>query len=80
MNQKLITKAVKVHFACEKPGLKCCQILEDYVGVANDFLNYMLTGDTTPQLEKVLKTKRYQNKLTLIKNYIKNETKGNGKN
>jgi hypothetical protein len=80
MNQELITKAVKVHFACEHPSMKCCQILEDYVGVASDFLNFMLTGNTTPQLEKVLKTKRYQNKLILIKNYIKNETKGNGKN
>lgn len=71
MNKQLITKAVTVHFACEKRTLQCDTKLEDYVAVATDFLNFMLTGNTNPQLDKVLKTKRYKIKKELIETYIK---------
>lgn len=75
MNKQLITKAVTVHFACEKRTLQCSGTLEDYVGVATDFLNFMLTGNTTPMLDKVLKTKRYKIKKELIETYIKQNDK-----
>lgn len=75
MNKQLITKAVTVHFACDKRTLQCSGTLEDYVGVASDFLNFMLTGNTTPQLDKVFKTKRYKIKKELIETYIKQNDK-----
>lgn len=74
-NPALITKAVTVHFACEKRTLQCSEKLEDYVGAATDFLNFMLTGNTTPQLDKVLKSKRYRTKMQLIERYINNNGK-----
>lgn len=75
MNKQLITKAVTAHFACDKRTLICSGTLEDYVGVASDFLNFMLTGNITPQLDKVLKTRRYQVKKQLIETYIKQNDK-----
>lgn len=75
MNKQLITKAVTVHFACDKRTLKCSESLEDYVAVANDFLNLMLTGTKTDQLEKALKTKRYQVKKQLIERYLNQNDK-----
>lgn len=75
MNKQLITKAVTVHFACDKRTLQCSGTLEDYVGVATDFINFMLTGNTTPQLARVLKTKRYKTKMHLIETYIKQNEK-----
>lgn len=75
MNKELITKAVTSHFACDKRTLQCSGTLEDYVGVASDMLNFMLTGNTTSQLDRVLKTKRYKIKMQLIENYIKQNEK-----
>lgn len=70
-NQELILKAVSVHFACNKLNLNCDPKLEDYVGIANDFLRYFLTGNMTPILETKMLSHRYKNKKKLIERYIK---------
>ena len=73
-NKIIIKRAVEVHFAiADRKNMTCDVGLEDYSGVANDFLRYFLTGNMSSILEKKLESsRRYRVKKQLIERYIEN--------
>lgn len=75
MNQELITKAVKVHFAITNNQMSCDPQLEDNVSIARDFLEYFANANQTEGFQKAMKTKRGKIKKELIERYINNALK-----